>query len=192
MILKVKGQNYVRFIGVVYSLSCIGKFSNRYIFLGAAVSYTLFFIEFFEMALYHVDHPPLQREIIYLCLSLCIVVPASFIDNLALFAKLSNIANVIINISKLTQVLVVYSFSAIMIFSLANTEEVTIKYFDISNITTMIGVVLYAYINPVSTLAFKLVMRNQGQFRRLTLVTNLTVFTTYLIFSLVSSIKYGD
>lgn len=61
---------------------------------GCCISYIIFFMKFFEYVFYHTDDPSLQHELVYLAFALCIIVPMSFIDNLAYFTKFNIFANV--------------------------------------------------------------------------------------------------
>ena len=61
--------------------------------LGKAIAYLIFFISFFAHVFSKADSESGAGDWIYLVMAFCIVLPLSFIDNMALFAKLSLFAN---------------------------------------------------------------------------------------------------
>lgn len=61
---------------------------------GCCASYILFFMEFFEYAIYKHTTANFEHEIVYLCFALCIITPLIFINNMAVFTKFSAASNV--------------------------------------------------------------------------------------------------
>lgn len=61
---------------------------------GCCASYMLFFVEFFENAIYHTTSVKIGHEIIYLLFAMCIILPMTLINNLSLFVKLNAVSNV--------------------------------------------------------------------------------------------------
>jgi len=74
--------------------------------IGCCISYIIFFIEFFEHAFNTAGNT--ADDLIYLALAFCLIVPISFLNNIQMFHKISNIANAIM----------ISSILAIMIFEL--------------------------------------------------------------------------
>lgn len=66
---------------------------------GCCASYVLFFMEFFEFAIYHSTNMSFEHELVYLGFAMCIVLPLIFINNMAVFAKFSAVSNVIITLN---------------------------------------------------------------------------------------------
>ena len=56
-------------------------------------------MRFFEYAFYESDNPNIQHQLAYLCLALIIILPMTLIDNMAVFVKVSTIANFLISIT---------------------------------------------------------------------------------------------
>lgn len=68
--------------------------------IGCCISYVIFFLKFFESA-FDIAGSSNNHDFIYLLIALFIIVPMSFINNVATFSKISFVANIMISITLL-------------------------------------------------------------------------------------------
>lgn len=120
-------------------------------------------MDFFEYAFYEADHPPLHHQLVYLAFAMCIIVPMTLINNMAIFVKVSAFANVLIVMT--LGCVTCYAVDAI---ASGTPESVAARNspFHIENTPTVIGVAIYAFEAVGVILTLKNSMEKIEKFKR--------------------------
>ncbi|CAD8095657.1 unnamed protein product [Paramecium sonneborni] len=152
---------------------------------GCCISYVIFFMEFFEIAFYGNAQSTFQHQLYYLLIALLILLPMTLIQNMAVFTKISAIANL----------LIVFPLAMIMISAIQTIidENYPEKYkmIDFSGLSTMIGVSIYSFEAVGVLLNIQSSMQKKEKFQRLLQITTIGVVFLFIIFSLVCGYGYG-
>ncbi|CAD8190975.1 unnamed protein product [Paramecium pentaurelia] len=152
---------------------------------GCCISYVIFFMEFFEIAFYGNDTSTFQHQLYYLLIALLILLPMTLIQNMAVFTKVSAIANGLIVFPLV--MIIVSAIQAII------NESYPKKYhlIDFSGLSTMIGVSIYSFEAVGVLLNIQSSMQKKEKFQRLLQLTTIAVVLLFIIFSLVCGFGYG-
>lgn len=146
-------------------------------------------MRFFEYAFYQSDKPPIQRQLIYLAFAMCIIIPMTLINNMAVFVKVSALANALI-IMTLAYLL---TYAAYYIYT-QTPEYLEARYnvYNFSRAPTVIGVAIYAFEAVGVLLTVKTSMKKQEKFKRLMQIVTVGAVCLNIVFSIVSSLGYGS
>ncbi|CAD8186966.1 unnamed protein product [Paramecium pentaurelia] len=150
--------------------------------LGKAVAYLIFFISFFAHIFSNADSQSGAGNWIYLIMAFCIVLPLSFIDNMARFAKLSLFANALILVGLVY--ITFYDFYQILEGDGIKENVMNLAHFE--QFPMIIGVTAYGFGVLPLAFAIRVTMSEPNKFKNLFNVVSYFNLGLFLAFTLLS------
>ena len=151
------------------------------LYFGSGVSYVIFFIDFFINA-FGTPHE-ITYSLIFSLVSLCIILPLSFIRKLEFFAHYSFLSNL----------LMIGAYIFVLSYPLSHVDKENFKNLaNFENLSGLLGVALFAYVSPGLIIPIRNSMKKKEQFPKVFSSVLLVVLFIYSFFAIACCLGFNQ
>lgn len=167
-----KGVFCVKFMLVLFQVGC-------------CVSYVIFFLKFFEHAFNTTGNK--GDDVIYIALALCIILPMSLVNDIAVFAKASILGNIFV----IGTLILIYVNDFYNMAAKEDTKKNVKDLADFTMIPMIIGVSIYAFEAIGLVFSIRNTLKDVNDFPAIFRNVNLAVVILYVSFAICGVIALG-